>query len=61
MRIGRLLVRPFSERISRMLTMGYWSTLEDLPYDDWPISARRFGLSPRTLEAFVTERYPSRK
>jgi uncharacterized protein YbjT (DUF2867 family) len=61
MRIGRLLLRPFSERLSRMMTMGYWSTLEDLPYDDWPIAARRFGLSPRSLEAFVTERYPSRK
>jgi uncharacterized protein YbjT (DUF2867 family) len=61
MRIGRLLLRPFNERVSRMMTMGYWSTLEDLPYDDWTIAARRFGLAPRSLEAFVAERYQPRR
>jgi uncharacterized protein YbjT (DUF2867 family) len=60
MRFGRHVLRPINERVSRMMTMGYWTTLEDRPYHDWPTAARRFGLAPRSLEAFVADRYPPR-
>jgi nucleoside-diphosphate-sugar epimerase len=62
LRVGRHVVRPFHEVASRLMTMGYWTTLRDRPFNGWRAAAERFGISPRSLETFVTERFgPTRE
>ena len=59
MRIVRVAARPFSERVSRMVSMGYWTTLADRPYAEWREAADRFGIMPCTLESYLGARYGS--
>lgn len=60
LRVARRAVRPFSERVARMVSMGYWCTIADRPFDGWRAAADRFGIRPRTLESYLAERYGSR-
>jgi hypothetical protein len=55
MGIGRMLVRPFNEVAARMMSLGYWSATRDNRCDDWEVAARRFGVMPRTVEAYIAE------
>jgi uncharacterized protein YbjT (DUF2867 family) len=47
------LVRPFNELAARMMTFGYFATI-DRPFSGWQKSAERFGVSPRTVEEHVS-------
>jgi NADH dehydrogenase len=57
LRVARRAVRPFSERVARMVSMGYWCTLADRPFDGWRAAADRFRIRPRTLESYLAARY----
>jgi NADH dehydrogenase len=48
------LVRPLNEVSARLMTLGYFSTLST-PFPGWKAAADRFGVSPRTAEAYVQQ------
>ena len=50
---GGVLLRPFSELGARLMRMGYFTATRDGRFPDWQASARRFGVAPGTIEAFV--------
>jgi uncharacterized protein YbjT (DUF2867 family) len=43
------VVRPFNELSARLMTLGYYATLEH-PFAGWQKAADRFGVRPRTVE-----------
>ena len=47
------VVRMFDERAARLMTLGYFATLER-PFPGWKKAAERFGVRPRTLEEHIT-------
>lgn len=47
------VVRPFNEVAARLMTLGLFAATESAPFPDWKKSADRFGVTPRTAEAFV--------
>ena len=47
------IVRPFNEVAARMMTLGYFATI-DRPFAAWKTAADRFGVTPRTLEEHVS-------
>jgi hypothetical protein len=47
------LVRPFSEVGARLITLGLYAATESKPFPGWKASADRFGVAPRTIEAYV--------
>lgn len=49
------LVRPFNEVAARMMTLGLYSATEAKPFPGWKASADRFGVAPRTVEAYVEQ------
>jgi NADH dehydrogenase len=53
MRLLPPVVRPFNEVAARMITLGLYSATEAKPFADWKVSADRFGVAPRTVEAYV--------
>lgn len=57
LRLGRHVVRPFHEVAARMMSLGYLAASRDVPFEAWQENARRFGINPRTVEAYVLERY----
>ena len=46
------VVKPFNEVAARMMTLGYFATLQT-PFAGWKKSADRFGVAPRTIEQYV--------
>jgi uncharacterized protein YbjT (DUF2867 family) len=48
------LVRLFDERTARLMSLGYFATL-DRPLPGWKQSADRFGVTPRTVEDYVQQ------
>ena len=46
------IVRPFNEVAARLMTLGYYATLQT-PFPGWQKAADRFGVSPRTIESYV--------
>ena len=48
------LVRLFDERTARLMSLGYFATL-DRPFPAWKKSADRFGVTPRTVEDYVQQ------
>lgn len=58
--IARHAVRPFNEVAARLASLGYWTTLADRPFPGWPEPARRFGVSPVTVEQFAAGLTPMR-
>jgi uncharacterized protein YbjT (DUF2867 family) len=47
------VVRMFDELAARMMTLGYFATLER-PFAGWRNAADRFGVHPRTVEEYIT-------
>ncbi len=47
------LVRPFSEVGARLITLGQYAATHSKPFPGWKASADRFGVTPRTIEAYV--------
>jgi hypothetical protein len=48
------LVRPLNEVTARLMTLGYFSTIP-APFPGWKTAAERFGVSPRTVEAYLKD------
>ena len=55
MRLLPPVVRPFNEVTARLITLGLYSATEAQPFADWKVSADRFGVAPRTVEAYVEQ------
>ena len=53
MRLLPPVVRLFDELSARMMTLGYYATI-DRRYPEWKAAADRFGVRPRTLEEHIT-------
>jgi hypothetical protein len=47
------IVRPFNEVAARLMTLGYYSDTCSQPFPGWKINADRFGVNPRTVEAYL--------
>jgi NADH dehydrogenase len=47
------LVRPFNEVAARLMTLGHYAATRSKPFPNWRESADRFGVSPRTVEAYI--------
>jgi uncharacterized protein YbjT (DUF2867 family) len=47
------VVKLFNELAARLMTMGLYSATVSAPFPDWKKSADRFGVAPRTAEAYV--------
>jgi uncharacterized protein YbjT (DUF2867 family) len=47
------IVRPFNEVAARLMTLGLYSATESAPFPGWKTAADRFGVAPRTVEAYV--------
>jgi uncharacterized protein YbjT (DUF2867 family) len=52
------IVRLFDELAARFMTLGYFATLEH-PFPGWQKAADRFGVRPRTLEEYISQRFSS--
>ena len=55
MRLLAPIVRPFNEVAARLMTLGLYSATEAKPFSEWKTSADRFGVSPRSVEAYVAQ------
>jgi uncharacterized protein YbjT (DUF2867 family) len=51
------VVRMFDELAARMMTLGYFATMER-PFPGWKKTADRFGVRPRTLEEHISRLSP---
>ncbi|MGH7215262.1 MAG: SDR family oxidoreductase, partial [Tepidisphaeraceae bacterium] len=49
------IVRPFNEVAARLITLGLYAATEFAPFPGWKSSADRFGVAPRTVEAYVDQ------
>ena len=49
------VVRPFNEVAARLMTLGFYVATESRPFPGWKANADRFGVAPRTLEAYVEQ------
>jgi NADH dehydrogenase len=49
------LVRPFNEVAARLMTLGFYAATMSTPFPGWKASADRFGVVPRTVEAYLDE------
>jgi uncharacterized protein YbjT (DUF2867 family) len=47
------LVRPFNELTARLMTLGLYAATISTPFPGWKASADRFGVAPRTVEAYL--------
>jgi NADH dehydrogenase len=47
------IVRPFNEVAARLMTLGLHAATRPAPFPGWRASADRFGVMPRTIEAYV--------
>ena len=47
------LVRPFNELAARLMTLGLYAATEATPFPGWKANADRFGVAPRTVEAYI--------
>lgn len=53
LRLGAIVLRPFSEVKARMMAMAHFTATRDGSFDDWHASAERFGVSPVTVQTFL--------
>lgn len=53
------LLRPFHEVAARMMSLGAFAAGSDGSFPQWRVAAERFGVSPRTVEQNIAERYGS--
>jgi uncharacterized protein YbjT (DUF2867 family) len=47
------IVRPFNEVAARLMTLGLYAATESATFPGWKPAADRFGVTPRTVEAYV--------
>jgi uncharacterized protein YbjT (DUF2867 family) len=57
LRLGGILLRPFNEAAARRMTLGAFSAMADAPFLAWRQTADRLGVTPRTVERYILERY----
>jgi hypothetical protein len=55
MRLLPPLVRPFNELAARLMTLGLYSAAYAEPFNEWKVSAERFGVQPRSVEEHVQQ------
>jgi uncharacterized protein YbjT (DUF2867 family) len=55
MRLLPPVVKPFNELTARLMTLGLYSAAYAEPFYEWNVSADRFGVQPRTVEAHVAQ------
>lgn len=55
MRLLPPVIRPFDERMARLMTLGLYSARHAAPFHEWQVSAERFGVRPRTVEDHVDQ------
>ena len=53
LRFGPAFVRPFNEVAARLMSMGYFTATTDGSFHGWDAAARRFRVSPMTVEQYV--------
>lgn len=58
MRLLPPIVRPFNEVAARLMTLGLYAAAYAEPFPGWKASADRFGLTPRTVEEYVSSTAP---
>ncbi len=54
------VVKPFNEVAARLISLGHYAATKAQPFPDWKAAADRFGVSPRTVEAYL-ETWPSER
>jgi NADH dehydrogenase len=47
------IVRPFNEVAARLMTLGHYAATRSKPFPAWREAADRFGVMPRTVEAYI--------
>ena len=55
MRVLPPIIRPFNEVAARLMTLGLYAATKSVPFPGWKASADRFGVTPRTVEAYVNQ------
>jgi uncharacterized protein YbjT (DUF2867 family) len=55
MRLLPPLVRPFNEVTARLMTFGLYAATVPQPFPNWKAAADRFGVVPRTVEAYLQQ------
>lgn len=53
MRFAPPLIRPFNEVAARLMSLGHYAATRAQPFEGWRDSAERFGVTPRTAEAYI--------
>jgi NADH dehydrogenase len=53
MRLLPRLVRPFNEVTARLIAFGLYAATVPQPFPNWKAAADRFGVVPRTVEAYL--------
>ena len=47
------VIRPFNEVAARLMTLGLYAATRSQPFPNWRETAERFGVTPRTVEAYI--------
>ena len=55
MRLLPPVIRPFNEVAARLMTLGLYRATESGTFPGWKASADRFGVAPRTVDAYVDQ------
>jgi uncharacterized protein YbjT (DUF2867 family) len=58
MRFLPFVIKPFTESVARMMTMGHYTATQSKPFPDWKKTADRFGVTPETVESYVARLPP---
>ena len=57
LRIGSIVLKPFSEMGARLMAMGYFTAQQTHAFTNWQPAARTFGVNPVTIEQFIEQRF----
>jgi uncharacterized protein YbjT (DUF2867 family) len=49
------VIRPFNELAARLVSLGYYSAACSEPFEQWSVSAERFGVHPRSVEDYIRQ------
>ena len=47
------VIRLFNERVARLMSLGHYAATQSRPFPKWRESAERFGVQPRTVQAYI--------
>jgi uncharacterized protein YbjT (DUF2867 family) len=47
------IIRPFNEVAARLMSLGHYAATRSKPFPKWKESADRFGVTPRTIAAYL--------